>query len=572
MLGTERQQYGVVGGRRLELEIERHAELLSQPQSERPVDPGPERRVDDELHPPGLVEEPLEHDVVVGGQHAAERRPAGPQIVDDQGGGHDFDTRSVPHEVNGRLPPVEVEAFRHRAPEPGYLLGELVGAARGLAQPERDRGVLAGRIPHAHHAVGHLHDLPGMGAEQEHVALLGFDGEVLVHGADENVARLHQHPEIPGLGNRAAGGEGGQPGAPAAAEPPVHPVAMEVCHAPAAPGLDADRDQLDDLLELVPRESPVWPGPRQQAEQLVLGHTLVAPGRRLGHDLLGEDVERLLGRTQRIQAPLPDRGQQRGAFNQVVPGGRVHDAAGDTHALVVRPAHPLKERRDAVRRANLAHQLDRPDVDAQLQRGGGHQGSQLTGPQAMLDPLPPLARERSVMGGHLVLAEPLAELMGHPLGQHSGVDEDQRGSVAGDVGGDAVEDLAELVAGDGGFQLAVGQLERQVEAASVPAVDDGRHRLGRSHQQAGRRLDRFHGGREADADGGAFGHGLEPLQREGEVRAPLVPGQGMDLVHDDRLHGGEGGPGALGGEVQVQGFGRGDQEVRGPADHHLPLP
>ena len=37
----------------------------------------PERGVDDELHPAGLVEEPLEHDVVVGGQHAAQRGPAG---------------------------------------------------------------------------------------------------------------------------------------------------------------------------------------------------------------------------------------------------------------------------------------------------------------------------------------------------------------------------------------------------------------------------------------------------------------------------------------------------------------
>ena len=142
--------------------------------------------------------------------------------------------------------------------------------------------------------------------------------------------------------------------------------------------------------------------------------------------------------------------------------------------MVVGPAHPLEEGGDAVGRADLAHQLDRPDVDAELQRGGGHEGAQVAGPQAVLDPLAALPRQRSVVGGHLVLAQPLAQLMGHPLGQLPGVDEDQGGSVVGDVGGDAVEDLVELVAGEGRLELAVGQLQRQVEAAPVPAVDDGR--------------------------------------------------------------------------------------------------
>src|SRR5215207_705549 len=33
VLGAERQQHGVVAGRRLELEVERHAELLAQPEA-----------------------------------------------------------------------------------------------------------------------------------------------------------------------------------------------------------------------------------------------------------------------------------------------------------------------------------------------------------------------------------------------------------------------------------------------------------------------------------------------------------------------------------------------------------
>ena len=47
--------------------------------------------------------------------------------------------------------------------------------------------MLAGGVASPHDAVGHLHDLPRMAPEEEDVALEGFDGEVLVHGADEDV-------------------------------------------------------------------------------------------------------------------------------------------------------------------------------------------------------------------------------------------------------------------------------------------------------------------------------------------------------------------------------------------------
>src|SRR5271166_5174413 len=116
------------------------------------------------------------------------------------------------------------------------------------------------------------------------------------------------------------------------------------------------------------------------------------------------------------------------------------------------------------------------------------------------------------MGSHLVLTQPLPQLVGHPLSQLSRVDEDQSGSVAGDMPGDSVEDLAELVAGDGRLELAVGQLKRQVEAAPMPAVDDRWERLTRPHQQTSRRLDRPDRSRETDAHRGAPSHDSEPLE------------------------------------------------------------
>ena len=73
--GGERQHDGVLGRRRLQLEIELAAEALAQRQAPRAVDAAAERRVDDELHAAGLVEEALEHDRVLRRQ-AAERAHA----------------------------------------------------------------------------------------------------------------------------------------------------------------------------------------------------------------------------------------------------------------------------------------------------------------------------------------------------------------------------------------------------------------------------------------------------------------------------------------------------------------
>ena len=61
MLGAERENNRVVRRRRLQLKIERAAEPLAQCQSPRAVHPDAERRVNNQLHPAGLVKEPFHH-------------------------------------------------------------------------------------------------------------------------------------------------------------------------------------------------------------------------------------------------------------------------------------------------------------------------------------------------------------------------------------------------------------------------------------------------------------------------------------------------------------------------------
>ena len=98
---------------------------------------------------------------------------------------------------------------------------------------------------------------------------------------------------------------------------------------------------------------------------------------------------------------------------------------------------------------------------------------------------------------------------------------------------------AQLVGGDGA-ELLIGRLDAQIERAAVPGVDDrtARHAVRRAatgaDQQARHLVDRLLRRREADALQPPAGEGVEPLERQRQVRAALVGGNGVDLVDDHR--------------------------------------
>ena len=96
---------------------------------------------------------------------------------------------------------------------------------------------------------------------------------------------------------------------------------------------------------------------------------------------------------------------------------------------VSRPPDPLQRDGDRTGRADLANQIDRADVDAQLQRGGCDDCAQLPFFQALLGVQAKLPRETAVVRQHDVFAKPFLKLMGHALGQPPSVNEDQCGAV-----------------------------------------------------------------------------------------------------------------------------------------------
>ena len=221
--------------------------------------------------------------------------------------------------------------------------------------------------------------------------------------------------------------------------------------------------------------------------------------RDLGDDLLGDDVEGEVGELDGVEPTGAHRGEQRGALDQLVARQRVEPTLGRAGAAVVRAADALEERGDAAWRADLAHELDRADVDAELERRGGDERPQVAGAQAGLHPVPTFLGEAAVVSGDDVVAEARAELVREPFGEPAGVDEHQRGAVLADERGDAVEDVAHLFGGGDRFELAVGQLEREVEVALVAGVDDDGQRAV-ADEQAPDGLDRLLRRRQTDPE------------------------------------------------------------------------
>ncbi len=473
-----------------------------------------------------------------------------------------------------------------RGPEVAHRLGELGGAGGGLAQPERDRRRQVPRVVDPDRADLDLGHPPRVRAQEEDVPRGRLDREVLVHRADRHPVGIEHHAVVAGLRDGAAAGQRGQPRAPPGAEPPVDGVVMQVRAAAAPARLDPPARQRHHVVEVLPGQCRVRSrvpghGPHR------LDFALVGGG-HLRHQLLRQHVERGHGRLEEIEPALPHGGEKGGALHELIARRRVEAARRRAVAMVVGPAHALEKGADGAGRADLADQFDRAHVDPQLERRRRHERAQVAGPQTGFDDAPPRRRQAAVVGGdpegsvdvvtacRLVLAEALGQLVGHPLRHLAGVDEHQRGAVVPGVIGDAVEDVRHLAAAHDGLQLRGRQLDRHLEIAGVAAVDDHRGRAVVVHarEEPGDQVQRPLRRREPDALETAPALGderIEPLEAQGQVAAPLVPRQRVHLVDDHGPHAPQEGAGRGGGQQEVEGLGRRDEQVGRLLLHGGPL-
>ena len=235
-------------------------------------------------------------------------------------------------------------------------------------------------------------------------------------------------------------------------------------------------------------------------------------------------------------------------------------------------ADALQRHRDGARRADLADQVHRADIDAQFERSGGHHGAQFAVLEALLGVQAQRARQAAVMRQDDVLAQALLQVMRHALGQAARVDEDQRGAILADQVGQAVVDLAPHFVAGHGAQFVARHFHRHFHGAAMAHVDDA----GMVAQECRDFLDGLDGGGKADAlrprESALLHQAVQARQRERQVRAALIVRHGVDFVHDQGAHLRQHLARLRGGQQNVERFRRGDQDVRPFARHPLALP
>ena len=171
--------------------------------------------------------------------------------------------------------------------------------------------------------------------------------------------------------------------------------------------------------------APGWPRPVHQRERSSSNsrgtptrRRSAAPARRAAH-------------RGTIASSTPDRTERRSAAHSTR-SSREPERRGPWRAGhgVARPADALQQRRDPVRRSDLADEIHVADVDAELERRGRDERLQLPGLQPRLGVEPLLLRQAAVMRGHRAVAEPFAQVPCQPLRQPARVHEHQRRPMA----------------------------------------------------------------------------------------------------------------------------------------------
>ena len=159
MLLCQGDNDAVVDCRGLKLEVKRSAKALAQSQPPGSVDPCTERRLQDELHATGLVEEPLGHDGVMTGK-SSQGVAAHRHVLDGLFGAATFEAAIIDQEGN-RLFRTLLGPRGYLFPDAGDFHGKLYGSAGGFSQPERNIGSRSLSILHPHPSRLDSADAPG---------------------------------------------------------------------------------------------------------------------------------------------------------------------------------------------------------------------------------------------------------------------------------------------------------------------------------------------------------------------------------------------------------------------------
>ena len=276
---------------------------------------------------------------------------------------------------------------------------ELDGPRAAVGLPERHLARLARRGHDEHAVAGDLGDAPGGGAEDEHLADAALEHHLLVELAHAPAAALAVGEEDavePAVGDRAGVRDRQLLRALARAHRPAQPVPDDArAQLGELVGGIAAGEHVEDALEGRAREVREGRRPADEREEVV--DAPLAEGHRRD-EVLREDVEGVARHARLLDGALLHRLRDRGTREEVAAVLREDDAARDGVDLVARPADPLHAARDGRRRLDLHDEVDRPHVDAELERRGRDDRREASGLERVLD-LERAARGRSSRGG-----------------------------------------------------------------------------------------------------------------------------------------------------------------------------
>ncbi len=319
------------------------------------------------------------------------------------------------------------------------------------------------RVLHPHRACAHALDAPGGAAEQKNVSGRGLDGEVLVQRPHLAALGLGNDRVGEGVGNGAGVEDGREPRPAAGLQLVVDAVAVQV-DASGPTRRHALGQHPHHVLVRLPAEVSVGPGASDEGIERPLVPGLDGTG---GHQLLGEDVQRLLRNVDGVELPLLHGANQRRGLHQLVAGERDEEAFADAREVVASTAHPLEEDAHGPRARQLDDDVHASNVDAQLERGGGHHRPELAGLQLLLGGEPQLPGHASVVGRDEARAQPEAQVMGHALSKLPGVGENEGGAVLGDELHEPVVDLPPHLMGGDRAELLLRRLDGELPLAQV---------------------------------------------------------------------------------------------------------
>ena len=350
------------------------------------VDAAAERAEDAQPPVADLVAEALDHDRLIGRDHARRLLLLGEEL--DAGSWRRADRgRTRAWSCSG----VSVD---RRPGERADRLTELARAPDAVALPERDRAREAGRRRDDHPVAADLLDPPGRRAEQERLARAGLVDHLLVELADAPAVG-QRHRVQAAVGDRPGVRHRELAGARAGLDRPRDPVPDDPRSQLGELGRRvAAVEHVEHVLELLAAELGVAVRAGDERVEVVDGDRLIL-GCRGGDrdDLLGEHVERVARDDRRLDLAVAHPLGDDRALEQVGAELGEDPPAADVADGVPGAADPLQSARDRLRRLDLDDEVDGAHVDAELEARGRDQARELAGLQHLLDDEPLLARE-----------------------------------------------------------------------------------------------------------------------------------------------------------------------------------